>query len=314
MLPPLHQSHTAIAFYCDSHASFFRMQSTLCGAVENQLYTSLLDVARSMEDQSERDYHLSRYRAVSAPQAATWLNAIPRADNKFTHLYDIHYSLATRLRLGLPLSTSMPTDCLCKNDQIIQSGLILTNPTHFFDCALLRKRGVNDRHNLVRDQFHIAAARAAMIAIKEPTYALPASDGKRPDAQLIYGPHTLMVDYAIGNPTAPSHRHSAAYKSLHTARQLQADKNAKFAGPAAKQGAKFIGATFEMFGGMGTGARELVRIITNHAQSMPSNHSPWSAYDIHRDLVESVACQIQRGNALVIQQGLNMCARPHRTR
>ena len=67
-----------------------------------------------------------------------------------------------------------------------------------------------------------------------------------------------FVDYAIGNPTAPTYRHAAAYKSLHTARHLQADKHTKFAGPAARQGAKFIGATFEMFGGMSTGASRAV--------------------------------------------------------
>ena len=188
MLLPLNQSHTAIAFYCQQHASFFRMQSTLCGAIDNQLHESLLDAARSMLNESDRDYHLSRCRAVSAPQASTWLTVPPRADNKFTHLHDIHYSLAIRLRLGLAFSTSMPTDCVCKNDQVIQSGIISTNPTHFFDCPLLKKRGVNNRHNMVRDQFHIAAQRANMVAEREPAYALPAKDGKRPDALFIYGP------------------------------------------------------------------------------------------------------------------------------
>jgi len=198
---------------------------------------------------------------------------------------------------------------MCKNDNITHSGLISKDPLHFFNCNLLRKRGINDRHNMVRDQFHIAACRAGMTAIKEPVYALPAVDGKRPDAQFIYGPHSLMVDYAIGNPTAPSHRHDAAYRTLHTANDLQKRKGYKFNGAAAQQGSKFIGATFEMFGGMSYGANELVRIITNYSSSMPSRHSPWSSQEIHRDLMESIACQIQRGNAITIQQGLNMCAR-----
>ena len=74
-------------------------------------------------------------------------------------------------------------------------------------------------------------------------------------------------------------------------------KKAKYAAMAKTQQAEFVCFAVETYGGMGKGARKLVKKIASVAQDRLLG---LSAKEVRRELEESVAIAVQRGNANIM--------------
>ena len=77
----------------------------------------------------------ARLTSVTNPYSGSWLTSAP-LDPLFT-LHDIHFALATRLRLGLPLFDNI-SRCVC-------GATLDDNPLHFMACKNLSRIPRHDR-------------------------------------------------------------------------------------------------------------------------------------------------------------------------
>ena len=98
------------------------LQRSVLRPVESALF-SQLKVRLSSSPVSS-----SAFSACLAPSSRAWLLALPSPS---LSLSDREFSLASRLRLGLPPSDTLPRVCRC-------SARMLDDPAHFLSCQLLR--------------------------------------------------------------------------------------------------------------------------------------------------------------------------------
>jgi len=89
-------------------------------------------------------------------------------------------------------------------------------------------------------------------------------------------------------------QHGSAIHQLAAAHKGEAEKKAKYAAMTKAQRAEFVAFAVETYGGMGKGARKFINKIASGAQDRLLGVS---AMEIRRELEESVAIAVQRGNA-----------------
>ena len=121
--------------------------------------------------------------------------------------------------------------------------------------------------------------------------------------------HCTYIDVTVTHPTAPSHiRANPVPLQITAAREQHKIKKHK---PAAdKEGARFIPFAVESYGGIGEYAIRLVDQITASAvHAAVHRNSVFNPATIRRQLLLSVACAIQRGNAKVLEEGHVRCMR-----
>ena len=94
--------------------------------------------------------------------SATCLNVCP--SSRHTHLDDEAFRIYSRLRLGLPVSDSMPMQCGSAQCKISPAAV----PLHYFSCSHISCGMTNSRHDEVRDNFITAARRAGYTVRPEP--------------------------------------------------------------------------------------------------------------------------------------------------
>ena len=88
-----------------------------------------------------------------------WLRSIPTPSS---FLSDREFSLASRLRLGLPPSDSLPRVCRC-------SARLSEDPAHFMSCMLLTSVATV-RHNRIVRHLSTLVQRAGGVTYVEPRY------------------------------------------------------------------------------------------------------------------------------------------------
>ena len=110
------------------------LQRSVLRPVEKSLFSDLKDRLSSSPVSS------SSFSACLAPSSRAWLLALPSSS---LSLSDREFSLASRLRLGLPPSDTLPSICRC-------SGRMLDDPGHFLSCPLLRPLARVRHDRLVR--------------------------------------------------------------------------------------------------------------------------------------------------------------------
>jgi hypothetical protein len=141
----------------------------------------------------------------------------------------------------------------------------------------------------------VSTIHAGGLAIKEPTQLGGKDDQTRPDAHLVLDGRQVLVDATVRHPTCKTNiQHGSARHQLAAAHKGEAEKKAKYAAMAKIQQAEFVCFAVETYGGMGKGARKLVRKIASVAQDRLQGVSE---KEIRRELEESVAIAVQRGNA-----------------
>ena len=159
------------------------LQRSVLRPVEKSLFSDLKDRLSSSPVSS------SSFSACLAPSSRAWLLALPSSS---LSLSDREFSLASRLRLGLPPSDTLPSICRC-------SGRMLDDPGHFLSCPLLRPLA-RVRHDRLVRLLATLIQRAGGAAFVEPRYL----EDKRPDIHAFFSDARFMLDVCVAHPSAPS--------------------------------------------------------------------------------------------------------------
>lgn len=233
----------------------------------------------------------SHLRAVTARLSGTWLVTIPTSPE--LTLSDDEFAISSRLRLSLnPRSQPLPPSC-----HLCHSG-IGNDQWHFLSCSLTKPQLTSNRHDPIV-QIVAGWIRRTGAAVRVEPRDLT-SDNKRPDLLIHAGTEVVWSDVTIRHSTAPSRAALGASSSLAVAKQAEAEKIHKYTAEAQASGAVFNPFAIETHGGWGPKAIQLAAKISGWAVAGEAAGSPWSAAEIRRNLRESVAIAVQRGNARAV--------------
>ncbi|MHB1956108.1 MAG: reverse transcriptase domain-containing protein [Sulfobacillus sp.] len=235
----------------------------------------------------------SRLRAVSADLASAWLTAIP--SSRKTQLSNPDMSIACRFRLGISAYDDRPYSCVCGKN----NGKAGVDSTHALACQKVRKTEVNMRHNVFRNEFTAAANKCGCTALNEPQ-AL--NSQQRADTHIILPDGDVVwVDTSVVHPTAPTwQKRGSAERTLAAANTRALEKHTRYDALAAEQGASFVAAIAETYGGLNPECKALAKRITRFAAN--NDGCPLTAKEAYSELISSIAVGIQRGNARIFQR------------
>ena len=135
----------------------------------------------------------SSFSSCLSKSSRSWLLAIPSSSSFLT---DREFSLASRLRLGLPPSDSLPRVCRC-------SARLSEDPGHFLSCSLLSPVA-RVRHDRIVRLLATLIQRAGGVSYVEPRYL----EDKRPDIHAFFPDDRIMIDVCVLHPSSPSYLQS----------------------------------------------------------------------------------------------------------
>jgi hypothetical protein len=289
-LPP--STSSFFSFYANASPTLpSSLQSSISDLANNRNREACLTAAKQLRRQ-DGGRALVHFTAYSAPLASAWKRAAPT--QPLTTLLDKQYRICARLNLGLPPLSSdhqLPADCpLCKNGE----NAVANDPWHFLLCPSQRNREVNTRHNAVKDALYRAVLLTGGQAVREVT-GLQGKSKLRPDLQIVYPGRHVLTDVAVVHPGA--HAREQPESSAVTARQMESKKRTKYAAIASRHDAELIPFVVETCGGLAPDAIALLDVISGAA----SEHlSLWSQEDAAKEVLDSVAIAIQKGNAMTV--------------
>jgi len=225
------------------------------------------------------------FAACLSPASRAWLLAFP---SPAFSLSDREFSLASRLRLGLPPSDALPRVCRC-------SARMSEDPGHFLSCPLLRPLA-RVRHDRLVRFLATLIQRAGGAAYVEPRYL----EDKRPDIHAFFPDDRVMLDVCVAHPSAPSRAGLAPGSAL---KYRENAKTSAYSSMAKDADSRFVPFAFESFGGLGPAAVAFLRDLDSYA-----TESFLSASYITS--LSSLAVLLQKGNAEMLAQGIVMVSRP----
>ena len=281
-------SASEIIPHCQQHEKVMPFVQQEVTTISNRLQLrAQLDKADAEGDEGTA----ARLLAVTAPGASIWLTTDP--SSPALSLTNTQYQISSKFRLGLePLS--LPSDCASCHT----AGACAEDPNHPLVCIAQKGRDITLRHHGTVDPLYVATIHAGGVAIKEPTHLSDRGDNTRPDLQIVHDGRQYLVDVTIRHPTCKTNiQHGSARHQLAAAHKGEAEKKAKYAAMAKSQQAEFVAFAVETYGGMGKGARKLVKKIASVAQDRILG---LSAKEVRRELEQSVAIAVQRGNANIM--------------
>jgi hypothetical protein len=156
------------------------------------------------------------------------------------------------------------------------------------------------RHNslvrIAKNHFDMMNA----YVIQEP-YDLFANKQTRPDIRIDIGNVTYLLDFCVTHPACASNISAACDHPLGAADQAEKRKNTKYAADSALIHAEFIPIIFETFGAVGKSAQRFLDLAHRFSAS---NSFVISQHEIMSSLRSSLACTLQKGNAMIAKQYL----------
>jgi hypothetical protein len=227
----------------------------------------------------------ARLTSVTNPYSGSWLTTAP-LDPLFT-LHDIHFALATRLRLGLPLFDNI-TRCVC-------GATLDHSPLHFMACRNLSRIPRHDR--LVQVITRVARLCGVTTQI-EPR--IDGEDKSRGDGHLFFHAQSGIFDTLVIDPCANSYR-KAAQHPLGAASIGEKRKSDSYDARCRQQGFLFYPVVIETFGGLGVRCRDLVSKIAEEGSlnGVTNIHG----IGVKPYLLRAISFSLQSGNALLAIQG-----------
>ena len=211
---------------------------------------------------------------------------------------DDEFTMALRLRLGMPPTDSMPDRCACGYD-------MEKDHNHFLNCP--RMRGsvtTRQHHRLVRTRAHYLTLAGYFISL-ELTMRSKQGRRYRPDTIAWSGQHSHMSDATRVNATAPSHI-AAAQKAGRVVKQAEDRKTRDYDNKVMQLSydcpGPFFPIGYEVHGTWGKGAEEALNNLRAGAKSFLSERAANKLADRCRD---SISIEIQRGNARLQRVGLD---------
>jgi hypothetical protein len=287
-----------------SASSFFSFYANAASTLTSSLQSSITDLANDYQREACRDAAkqlrpqdggraLAHFTACSADFASAWKRAAPT--QPLTTLLDKQYRIAARLNLGLPPLSSdhqLPANCpLCKKGE----NAVAEDPWHYLVCKSQSYREVSTRHHAVKDALYRAVLLTGGQAVRE-VKGLDVNSMLRPDLQIVYPGRHVLTDIAVVHPLAVYGR-SQPENSTATAKDMEGKKRRKYAAIAKRHDAELIPFAVETCGGLGPDAIALLDVISGAA----SEHlSLWSQEDAAKEVLNSAAIAVQKGNAMTI--------------
>ena len=210
-------------------------------------------------------------------------------------LNSTHFSLAIRLRLGLPPQDDLPAECACGED-------LKSNPDHFIVCRLLRRTSATTRHDRV---LYLLARLSRTVEIATRA-EVPLEDQKRPDANFYLHNRTIATDVSIIHPAAASYCKQAA-KILGAAAIREKEKKRDYSDQALAEGLDFIPFVLETFGGFGREATSLLDLLMDEGSL--KGMDTLGGMRARTFITRALSICLQGGNALILQDGCAMTRR-----
>jgi len=205
----------------------------------------------------------------------------------------------------------MPNNCYsCHLYSPQDLSLVEKNEWHHLTCMQGHGgREITIRHNQVVATIDRFARLAGATVVVEPKNLFSESS-KRPDLQIIMGHKHYLLDVTITHPTAPANL-SHSQKPLGQAHAAEKLKCRKYDQITQEQHAIFVPFVIETYGGLGVCAQKLL----NELSIFAIDHAVIrSRYDIVNGLRYSIACSVQRGNAMIASAGYANSLRVYRDR
>ena len=309
MYAGLHNSHvkTSQALPEDESKEWLHedIQQLIDATREEPLHKLQRDLVKKIEGKLVREYSVSvaddseqKARTLSAtgPHASTWLTTIPRT--KRTFLTDEEYTMALRLRLGMPPNDNMPERCACGFE-------MEDDANHFLNCPKTRGSLVTKQHHrLVRTRAHFLH-KAGFLVNLELTQKGRHGKKFRPDIVAWNGQHSHMSDTTRVNATAPS-RQAAGQTTQKVARQAEERKERSYDAKRLSESYECYGPlipiAYELHGTWGPGAIKALRLIGEAAKEfMPKS----AAARLQAQYKACIAVELQRGNATLQRLGID---------
>lgn len=222
---------------------------------------------------------VSRLKAVSEPESAAWLHALP-SPNMGTLLDNDTLRIAAALRIGCKVCE--PHRCIC-------GCWVEENGHHGLSCQ--RCAGRFPRHQALNDIIRRALVSVDVPCILEPP-GLSRTDGKRPDGLTLIPwqrGRCLIWDATCVGTFAPSHLRQTIRVAGSAAESAARLKRTKYAN--LEQGYDFVPAAFETGGPWGADAKDFVREIGQRMRTKGGDPRSGAF------LVQRISLAIQRGNA-----------------
>jgi hypothetical protein len=116
--------------------------------------------------------------------------------------------------------------------------------------------------------------RAGGKAWTEPRFQLHHADDQHTDIRFSLGGQLVYVDVTVVHPTAAAYLARATQGPLRAAASAEAAKNRQYLARAEQENAQFFPFVVETYGGFGKLARQLVKLISDHASAASALFSP----------------------------------------
>ena len=265
------------------------LQRTITTQLDKRLLSSLHDL-----QSPKLTAHLT---SLAQRSASLWLSTIPSRPEFVLH--NDHFRLAARLRLSLPPCSGPPNSCACGRSPLPVD--------HFLCCKLFRRRAVTDRHDSIANFLHHFLLDSGVVSELEPSASRRQTWDRRlrPDLR-VYLDQKLLLDVSIAHASADSSV-TVAKRALGVASQREAQKSKKYHTLAQTEEAVFHPFVWESTGAVGKSASGVLDLISNFP--LKQEFCDASPKATKAFLSRSLAILIQRGNARILQQGLDQSRR-----
>ena len=273
----------ALQFY-STHEHTRNLQSALANHSATARFTSFKDALPQPS--------LARVLSASGPGAAAWLKVFPSEEYIMP---DTFFTLAVRLRLGIPLHNALPRFCTCRED-------MHARPAHLLSCRYTRHAATSYTHDVIK----FAIARICRLlhinAASEPKYC----KGSRPDIDIFFDiTDHILLDVSMINPSAKSYTH-ISHTALGAAAARERFKINYHKALAREEKAKIVPFVLESFGAFGESAR---KFISRLAAEAADNTKLYTRSEVHSMLVNTCSFLLQLGNARVIRNRVTYLCR-----
>jgi hypothetical protein len=274
------------------------LQHTLSMQAASSQYEASLRSAKEMR-KHDGGASLAHLKAYSAPRASTWKSTVPTG--RLLTLTDTQYRIAARLNLRLQPFANMgelPDSCpVCSGKDA--KGAIAKDGWHFLSCKHQTKREKNTRHNAIADAIYHTVLTVGGQAVREPR-GLSASDGKRPDLQIVFPGVHLLTDVVVVHPLTYARIHDPHKNATHFVRAAERKKRVKYAQVATAHACELLPFAVETTGGMAPDAFALLDSISRAGRE---HLALWPHFEIERHMRGAIAIAVQKGTAMVMLAG-----------
>ena len=207
--------------------------------------------------------------------------------------------MAMRMRAGLPPGQNMPERCHCGAD-------LTVDPWHPLSHSGGNSEGIMGHNDIVK-VLCSEIERAGGKAWTEPRFQLHHADDEHTDIRFSLGGQLIYVDVTVVHPTAATYLARATQGPLRAAASAEAAKNRQYLARAEQEHAQFFPFVVETYGGFGKLARQLVKLISDHASGASALFSP---ADIRQAIQRGVHHKLQLRNLRLMTAQLNLAHRP----